>query len=215
MTEAANNFLLKLRRHTAPYHKSIEQLPLSSLLMSKEVSLQHYKDYLIILYGFTKTFERYFYPKLEHEIPDLENRRKTEFLFDDLQSLHVQPEQIQTIDEKIFDVNYNEATILSAMYVMEGSTLGGQIISQHLEKMLGQSVAGSLKYLQAYNTKTGSMWKAFLNIFCEITITPSQQNEAVEGAIKTFMLLEKWMVEQSKIKRTLEKSGIIYNNGEK
>lgn len=199
MTEGANEFLHKLRHDTAPFHKSIEQLPISSLLLSKEVSLKNYRDYLIVLYGFVKEFEIYIYPQVQHVIDDLESRRKTELLCKDLQSLSIDPEKIKTIDDPFFKQDHTIAGALGCMYVLEGSTLGGQLISRHLGKILGEPVTGSLTYLKAYTTNTGSMWKKFLNTFCELTVRVGHQDKAIKSSIATFEMLEKWMIEQSKM----------------
>lgn len=197
MTKAATDFLQELRNRTEPFHKSIEQLPISSSILSKEVTLRNYRDYLIVLYPFVKEFEASVYPQVQHVVADLESRKKTALLFNDLQSLGIQPEELDIFDDVFFKQNDTVAGALGCSYVLEGSTLGGQFISRHLEKVLGENVTGSLGYLKAYTTKTGSMWKNFLNTFCELTVREGHQDEAITSSIGTFQLLEKWMIKQS------------------
>ena len=48
------------------------------------------------------------------------------------------------------------------MHVLKGSTVGGELISEHLSKILGNSVDGKTTYLTAYTSQTGSMWKKIL-----------------------------------------------------
>lgn len=198
MTEAAIYFLNTLRNYTAPYHKSIEQLPLSSLLLSQEVTLHNYRYYLIVLYGIVKEFEINIFPRIQHVLDDIESRRKSELLCKDLQSLGIEPENIITIDPTFFKNIHTIAAAFGCMYVIEGSTLGGRLICKHLEKVLGASVTGSLNYLKAYSDKTGSMWKKFLDTFCELAVRNHHQAEAIKSSIETFQILEKWMVEESK-----------------
>ncbi len=197
MTQAATDFLQELRNRTEPFHNSIEQLPISSSLLSKEVTLRNYRDYIIMLYPFVKEVEASIYPQVQHVVADLEGRKKAALLFSDLQSLGIQPQEIDTFDDAFVKQNQTVAAALGCMYVLEGSTLGGQLISRHLEKALGERVTGSLSYLKAYTTKTGSMWKNFLNTFCESTVRNGHQAEAITSSIKTFQLLEKWMIKQS------------------
>ena len=198
MTENATDFLNKLRFNTAPLHKSIELLPVSISLLSNNITLQDYRNYIIILYGFVKEFELSLYPQIQFVIDDLESRKKTFLLYNDLQTLGIEPAEVETIMDNFFKTNNTIAGTLGCMYVMEGATLGGQIISRHIEKMLGNSVTGSLKYIKAYGTNTGYMWKKFLESFCELAVIKQQQDEAIKGAVKTFSLLEKWMIDQSK-----------------
>ncbi len=197
MTAAATDFLNELRQATDAWHKSVEQLPISSLLLSRQVNLDNYADYLIVLYGFVKEFEITVYPRVIQVIDDLDSRKKTELLVYDLLSLGINPAEIKTNVEPTYIQDLNLASALGSMYVMEGSTLGGQLISRHLENILGDSVKGSLTYLKAYNSNTGSLWKKFLQTFCELTVTNNYQASAIKGATETFRDLHQWMSAQS------------------
>ncbi len=52
----------------------------------------------------------------------------------------------------------DEAAALGALYVVEGSTLGGRIILRHLDR-LGLAPAA---YFNGYGEATGAMWKGFV-----------------------------------------------------
>ena len=49
---------------------------------------------------------------------------------------------------------------LGALYVLEGSTLGGQVIGRHL-RARGLTPARGGAYFHAYGPETGAMWRAF------------------------------------------------------
>ncbi len=187
-------FLLQLRNQTADSHKALEQNPLSVLLMSEEITLPDYGDYLKSLYGFVYGFERSVFPMLHKSIDDLPARLKTHLILEDLKTL--QPADIKgnIIEENIFNRYYNDLpSALGGMYVLEGSTLGGQIIHRRLHKTLGTSIAGKTLYINAYGGQTGSMWKKFLQQFCEASVHTGQEEKVIESAVRTFTLLDEWM----------------------
>lgn len=73
---------------------------------------------------------------------------------------------------------------LGALYVVEGSTLGGRVILRHLDR-LGLRPA---TYFAGYGEATGRMWKGFL---AKLQAVPeSAAATAVAGATATFAHLE-------------------------
>ena len=50
---------------------------------------------------------------------------------------------------------------LGRMYVMEGSTLGGQYIARHVEETLGLSSGEGNSYFRGYGEATGERWREF------------------------------------------------------
>jgi heme oxygenase (biliverdin-IX-beta and delta-forming) len=47
------------------------------------------------------------------------------------------------------------ADLLGAMYVMEGSTLGGQLIARHVELVLGLTAGQGNAHFRGHNERTG------------------------------------------------------------
>jgi heme oxygenase len=79
------------------------------------------------------------------------------------------------------------AAAMGSLYVMEGSTLGGQLIARRLagEAWLPE---GGLRYFTPYGAATGAMWQAFRERIRAVA-TPANQAEIVAGARATFELL--------------------------
>jgi heme oxygenase len=78
-----------------------------------------------------------------------------------------------------------KAEALGAMYVLEGSTLGGRII---LKTLRSQGVStDQLGFLNPYGSDASALWRAFLNVL-ERETAPDQtaMNACVAGAIKAF-----------------------------
>ena len=78
--------------------------------------------------------------------------------------------------------------MLGSMYVVEGSTLGGQFIARELEQRLGLTGGFGYSYFLGYREATGSRWKEFGKQAEVLAESVPDQSEIVEGAIKTFEL---------------------------
>ena len=74
---------------------------------------------------------------------------------------------------------------LGCLYVLEGATLGGQIISRHLAT-LGIGPANGGLFFHGYGARTSEMWKSFQLSATRYCVTEDQIGEAVSGAKSTF-----------------------------
>ncbi len=191
-------FLQRLRSKTANSHQLIEQNRASQLLISEEVNIVQYAHYLKSLYGFVHGFEKMVFPILKHNpLLQLNERSKSHFIQADLAMLNQTAAQPYVSDE-IFSIHYpTAAAAFGGMYVLEGSTLGGQIISKHLSKVLGAAVAGKTTYLSAYASQTGTMWKSFLQLLCDAAANNNNEGEIIESAVNTFSLLNNCLSDYS------------------
>jgi len=190
-------FLQRLRSKTANSHQLIEQNSASQLLISKEVTIVQYAHYLKSLYGFVYGFEKMVFPILKHHLLQINDRKKSHFIQADLTMLNQTAAQPYVSDE-LFSTHYpTAAAAFGGMYVLEGSTLGGQIISKHLSKVLGAAVDGKTTYLSAYANQTGTMWKSFLQLLCEAGTSNNNEDEIIDSAVNTFALLNNCLSEHS------------------
>ena len=86
--------------------------------------------------------------------------------------------------------------LLGAMYVMEGSTLGGQFIARHVEAALHLTEGQGDAYFRGHGNQTGPMWKEFCDILK--TKVPDADTEAVVLSAKAmFAVFGSWMQEKS------------------
>ncbi len=78
----------------------------------------------------------------------------------------------------------DEAAFLGAMYVMEGSTLGGRYIARHVEDVLGLEPGVGDAYFQGHGEGTGALWR---EVTGRIAGVPDARAERViEVARETF-----------------------------
>jgi heme oxygenase len=89
----------------------------------------------------------------------------------------------------------SRSAALGFFYVLEGSTLGGHVISRELERR-GVDQTG-LEFLNPYGARTGACWRAFLEVLGrEIGTVPERVAAATEGAMQGFRHAEACLVEE-------------------
>jgi heme oxygenase len=85
-------------------------------------------------------------------------------------------------------------TALGSLYVLEGSSLGGQFISRAL-KTAPWLPSGGLTYFDPYGPETGVMWRGFqAALTAKSSLLADPQVE--KGAADTFALLQAWLAER-------------------
>ena len=87
-----------------------------------------------------------------------------------------------------------------ALYVLEGSTLGGQLLRRRLGEALGLTPAAGLAFFSVYGADVGPMWRAFggaLDRF-DAALAPADRvvgrADVLAGARATFVAFERWIV---------------------
>jgi heme oxygenase len=179
----------KIRASTGKEHQQLEGtlLPYINQISSRE-------EYSLLL----QAFHGYVLPVQEKimlfidngVVPDIAQRRNADLLQKDLLELGQEANADYCTDLPPIS---SHAEALGALYVLEGSTLGGKIISKMISGKLN-SPAG-LQFFNGYGDKTGSMWKAFL-VSLGQNGHPDHNGIIVESVRKTFSLFDKWLKEK-------------------
>jgi heme oxygenase len=110
---------------------------------------------------------------------DFENRRRAGALLADLAALGAPVVDVEPARVRLAGV----AEALGCLYVLEGSTLGGQIVLRRARAALDVTPDRGGSFFHGHGARTGSMWKALL---CAINGIPpfSESSDAVEQAAK-------------------------------
>ena len=69
------------------------------------------------------------------------------------------------------------------MYVVEGSTLGGQYIAKHVERRFGFRGGSGNAYFRGYGERTGSMWRSFKD---DLIALPEEDTDRVIAAARAM-----------------------------
>lgn len=74
--------------------------------------------------------------------------------------------------------------VFGVLYVIEGATLGGAILSRRLID-LGVS-AGALSYLASYGRERGRMWRGYIAALEAVRLDPESEADLLASALATF-----------------------------
>ncbi|WP_020471126.1 biliverdin-producing heme oxygenase [Zavarzinella formosa] len=86
---------------------------------------------------------------------------------------------------------------MGCWYVLEGATLGGQMIRRQLESTLGLNVNTGVAFFSSYGSEIGKMWNAFCISLGQSASTTSDESKAISSAVETFGLFASWLREQA------------------
>jgi heme oxygenase len=85
----------------------------------------------------------------------------------------------------------NLAQAVGCSYVLEGSTLGGRVISRHVQGRLGPDVPRS--FLECYGANTGDSWQEFRAALSRFAKSRDVEDDVIVGAKKTFGAFTRWL----------------------
>ncbi|MBH3413787.1 biliverdin-producing heme oxygenase [Pseudomonas putida] len=182
-TTTPSPLLLALREGTRDCHKSLEaRLP----FFSPSFDSADYRRLLQAYYGF--------HLPLEHCLSDYQGRErhKAPTLVRDLLALGLSEADIGALPLcQALPAIRDEASALGVMYVLEGSTLGGQVLKRAMAERLGIGHDSGAAFLDVYGERTGSYWRSFLE---RLDRAPAaEQAVTVQAAIDTFTRFEAWL----------------------
>ena len=185
------NILERIRSETQCLHKALENdLP----VMRPEFQLSGYRRLLARFYGFYVPAERNLcrVPHLGTALTDWPKRGKIEWLVKDLTAIGFTPEEVADLPLcGNLPSLPGTAEALGCLYVLEGSTLGGQIIGRHLRAALRLEPDNGASFFGSYGDRTGLMWKAFQGAL--LSIAPEAHDRTVKTATETFACMHEWI----------------------
>jgi heme oxygenase len=176
---------LQLKTQTAAYHKFLED---RLDLLSPAVTIDYYQWYLQCFYGFYLPVE-----KQINAVPLTDiHTGKSQWLAADLLVYGICPQAVP-ICQAIPSIG-NLAQALGVSYVLEGATLGSQIILKHLKESLPFALNHGFNYLTAYKENTGKNWQSFKQRLEAYYLQyPESETIIISSATETFKNLAAWL----------------------
>ena len=108
------------------------------------------------------------------------------------QSPDVAPRPLAVVSDP--PVDWSEIQGFGMLYVIEGSTLGGQYVARNIAQRFGLDAQHGLAFLQGDSSGTGARWRAFRADLAQHVVTDAQAALAVSGALWTFeALMRTWV----------------------
>lgn len=183
--------LEELRAATAHCHRRLEKRMDVGQRFS---SAAGYRQYLEVMFGFYAPFEQALsaHP-VRSVLTDFAARRKTAWLSDDLAALGVSADCLARLPRCAgIPVCQDEAAALGSLYVLEGATLGGQVLLPMVEQRLRLTRARGASYLAGYGHDTRAMWQRFGSVVESWCDNSARRATAAAAAVATFESLEAW-----------------------
>lgn len=126
---------------------------------------------------------------------DFSAHRKTPWLREDLLALGVPATEIA--DWPRCESTKTPASFGAAIgcaYVLEGSTLGGQMLAKQFRDTLGITPQRGGQFFQGYGAATMPSWRAFGGwADAQANADPHLKDQAVRGARDTFEVFSRWL----------------------
>jgi heme oxygenase len=173
-----------LREATSAAHARLHHHPGFAAIQNGTIDLPRYRSLLLRLYGFYLPFEA---------AADIEGDRSN-WLRADLAAVTVGSYAFATVPQctslERFDT---QARQFGALYVVEGSALGGSHLARNLDSLLGPLVTDGRRFFLGRGSSTSAGWKLFLARLTAAGSTRAARDEMVEAAVTTFTIFEEWL----------------------
>lgn len=181
----------QLRDATRVAHDRIELvLP----VLDPRLTRPRYVRVLEALYGFYAPLEPLCAAAAGADSPalDLPARAKLPLLEADLGALGATPTEIHGLPwARQLPTVTSASQAMGVLYVLEGATLGGQIIQRQLRGSLGIDVESGAAFFVGYGARTRQMWMQFSGYLERAA--GLELDDATRAAVETFETMERWL----------------------
>ena len=179
-----------LKAETREHHRSLE---ISNPLPNSKAE---YLRQLVAFFGFVAPWEERLATVLPETDPIRLGRDKTGWLEADLEFFGYDAARRRQLPRATtLPSTSSRAAILGAAYVLEGSTLGGQIIARHLTATLQLTGTDGRRFFSSYGERVGSQWQEFRAELLRAS-SPTNDPGIVDAAQTTFGLRHGWFAHE-------------------
>jgi heme oxygenase (biliverdin-IX-beta and delta-forming) len=192
----------RLKTETRPHHERTEAVV---RLMDAHLTPAEYQRHLEAFHGLYLPLEAALAGPLSAlgSPLDWEARRKTSLLEEDLRALGHDTGSLARLPRAVPPPLPGLAEALGAAYVLEGSTLGGQLILRHLTRHFGPDARmGTFAFFRAYGDQVGPMWRTFSAVLArasEQAASSTFDDAVVRGARDTFDTFTSWLARENDV----------------
>jgi len=197
----SRQILQRLKAETRPHHERAER---TVRLLDPGLTLEHYRHHLEALYGFYAPLEAQLSEQLADFLPELRaaERRKLPLLARDLRALGHDASSLARLPHASWMPPLTGIpAALGCCYVLEGATLGGQLILRHLQRHFAGVPAGDFAFFRAYGEDVGTMWRAFGEALTRVSSAAASEEfdaRVVQAAKDTFDAFGGWLQQEAR-----------------
>lgn len=168
-----------IKEATKAAHLNLEKKVIEKLKAIR--SNADYADFLKYFYTYFSQVEQAIAPYItEQLLPDYKDRRNSTYLKNDIEELGGLIVETPSINLPVIE---NQLQALGALYVMEGSIMGGSIIVKMLEK---GGITKGISFFSGYGEATGQKWGVFTAVMNQAATTSEEETIAIQTANEAF-----------------------------
>ncbi|GLS44485.1 biliverdin-producing heme oxygenase [Methylobacterium brachythecii] len=184
----------RLRAATADAHQALED---GLQWEARIATLDGYRMLLALMRGFHAGFEPVIGQALDDEA-FFAPRRRLALLDADLDRLGLDAANIAALPVITPITLATKASAYGALYVLEGSTLGGQVIGRTIAARHGPAAEAACSYYRGHGRDTGRMWNAF-----RAHLEALDDDEVLAAGVATFDALRLWVAEPRPVRAAI------------
>ncbi len=186
----------RLRAATTPAHERMHAHAGFGAAAAGTIDAPDYRRLLVRLYGFHRPFEDV--ARLAVDIfridLDMSVRARSPLLLADLQAIGFDPNNAATLPLWRPSVPLvSKGSLLGALYVLEGSTLGGVQIARVLKDRVSNGLGKALLFFVGRGERQGAMWRELVEELESLREDDEEAMRAEDAAVATFRAFEDWM----------------------
>ncbi len=178
----------QLKKETSLQHHETEKFNDASKILDHSITLEEYKQLLITNYGSYKGLESIIVAQKEllnnTQVASFASAKNTDRIVTDLKELGINPETIE-VPAVNFTVS-SKMHLIGFMYVIEGSMMGGMLISKNMLKCDSLEGIPVQKFFNRDVQDTLGYWKEFKAAVENETYSETEIAEAVAAANAAF-----------------------------
>ncbi len=185
--------LQRLKEETRQAHQRAED---TLQIFSSDFDLARYVILLERFYEFWTPLEAQLkcFEELGRGNPNFHNRFKSHLLAADLRIFGRDPARLHNCGRLPRMNTFHQA--LGCLYVLEGSTLGAQVIGRHLQERFQIGRQSGAAFFNADVRNAGQCWREFCG-FLVAHCSPSHSDQVVSSALETFDRFTEWFAQTS------------------
>jgi heme oxygenase len=190
---SASSALGRLRAETRALHEQIEGVV---PILQAGADAGTYRWYLQKLLGFHRPLEPALFatPGLASLGILRAEREKRPWLERDLRALGLSAAELEALpDCRPLPVLHGLPGALGCAYVLEGATLGAQVILRELLPRLPEVLKRASSYLRCYGAHTAARWRCFTRALEHGVPDEAAREALVTSARDTFECLQRWL----------------------
>jgi len=173
-----------LRAATRDAHEGLHRHPGFAAIEARQIGLSHYRALLARLLGFYLPFEAAVRERPERSL----------WLAADLGALGMPPEDRTTLPLCPHVPRLDTpAQRIGALYVAEGSALGGRHLARRIDALVGPGTVAGRTYFVGRGADTHAAWLAFIQRLEAFAGNAAARRDITTAAIATFAAFGEWL----------------------